>query len=202
MIGAIGKSKRYHVRRKSKHFFVGFIACFFSFQSKGEHHNKNEQPAGSRFSWNEHRKLSWNDFKGPVAALSNESAAATCCSIGFRLDSTATGNPQVSVYNTFYIDKSWVKEDAKIQSILTHEQGHFDLCELYTRKLRLQVNAVDLRSQNAKQTLMNVYAALSAEYETHQQTYEHETAHGTNIAAQQKWEEMISDELNELEASL
>lgn len=193
------KSKRQFVRRKSTHFFLGFIACWLSFSARGKDRLPNES-AGTRFSWNEHRQLSWTDFKGAVDTQSDESAAATCCSIGFKLDKDTTGTPQITVYNTFYIDRSWVKEDARIGSILAHEQGHFDLCEVYTRKLRASVSGINLASPTAKQELMKVYSALSDEYEVRQQAYERETAHGTRIAQQVRWQEMIARELGEFQS--
>jgi len=46
---------------------------------------------------------------------------------------------------------------------------------------------------------MKIYAAVSDEYETCQQAYERETAHGTNIAEQQKWQVQISNELGDFQ---
>jgi len=187
------------VRKKSKYLLLGFLLSFVGYHAQSKDRVPVGSRSGDRFSWNEHRKISWSDFKGPVSSVSDESAAATCCSIGFTLGNNETGHPEVTVYNTFYINKSWVKEDAKIESILEHEQGHFDLCELYTRKLRSQIETVDLSSQNVKQELMKIYAAVSDEYETCQQAYERETAHGTNIAEQQKWQVQISNELGDFQ---
>lgn len=189
------KSKRHGVRRRSKYLVLGFLASIFSIHAKSEDNRSNAQKDDKRFSWNENRKLSWNDFKGPVVTQNDESAAATCCSIGLTVDNDAAGEPVINVYNSFYINKSWVKEDARIESVLVHEQGHFDLCELYTRKLRTRVATIDLKSATAKEDLMNIYSALSDEYETRQQAYEQETAHGTIIHEQERWKEMIGNEL-------
>ncbi len=32
--------------------------------------------------------------------------------------------------------RSWVKNEAKLDYVLRHEQGHFDIFEVYTRKIR------------------------------------------------------------------
>jgi len=148
-----------------------------------------------RFQWHEHNKLSWDDFRGDVAASNDESAAATYCAIGFKTNTTAPGNKEIIVYNTFYTNKSWVRSDAKISSILEHEQGHFDLCEIYTRKLRDRMSKFDCNAPNVMQSLMSVYTAINNEYETRQQAYEQETIHGTNIEQQKRWGEMIAREL-------
>lgn len=152
-----------------------------------------------QFQWHEHGKLSWEDFRGPVTASQEESAAATCCAIGFKTTMPAGATaPQLVVYNTFYVNKSWVRPDAQIQSILDHEQGHFDLCELYTRVLRERMAGINLVKPGVKQELMSIYAEVSKEYEIRQQAYEQETAHGTIIAEQKRWQGMIVAELSQL----
>jgi len=176
---------------------VSFLVCFNGFPALGkENSSLNETAQQDHFQWGEHTKLSWDDFKGSVNAIRNESAAATCCSIGFRTNtSTPDGKPEIIVYNTFYANKSWVRPDARIPSILDHEQGHFDLCEVYTRKLKKLLGNIDLNSPNFKQELMRIYSQVSNEYETRQQAYEQETTHGTNIAQQKRWQGMIACEL-------
>src|ERR1700744_5217687 len=52
-----------------------------------------------QFQWNEHKQLSWDDFKGDVNAVHNESAAATYCGIGFKTNAAAAGSkPEIIVY--------------------------------------------------------------------------------------------------------
>jgi hypothetical protein len=150
----------------------------------------------SQFEWNDHNKLSWEDFRGEINANTEESAAATHCGIGFRTKTVSTGkNPEIIVYNTFYTNKSWVKSDAKLPSILNHEQGHFDLCEIYTRKLRARMSKFDFKVNDVKQNLMSIYTDISNEYESRQHAYERETIHGTNLEQQNKWCKLIAREL-------
>jgi hypothetical protein len=157
----------------------------------------DETNSPDRFQWHDHTKLSWDDFKGAVNATHDESAAATYCSIGFKTAATTPGGkPEIVVYNSFYINKSWVRSDARIQSILDHEQGHFDLCEIYTRKLKERMNNFNFDIPNVKQALISIYTELNKEYELRQQAYEQETVHGTNIMEQKKWQVVIASELN------
>lgn len=184
--------------------FCGFIFCSTSVLASGRDDknlnaetNRPVNTAGKdQFQWQEHNKLSWNDFRGAVNATTGESAAATHCGFGFRTKPNATNSKmEIVVYNTFYAEKSWVRADAKIASILDHEQGHFDLCEIYTRKLRAHMSQFDFRAADLQQALMNIYSEVSNEYESRQQAYEQETTHGTNIRQQKKWQEMIANEL-------
>lgn len=164
----------------------------------------NTMPAAVSFQWKEHNVLSWEDFKGPVRANNEESAAATHCGIGFKLSASKEGTqPQIIVYNNFYINKSWVKPDAMMPEILCHEQGHFDLCEIYTRKLNNKMNSFSasaVADKNIHQALMSLYLEVKNEYEDRQQQYEEQTLHGTIKGQQKKWQKMIATELNTSEA--
>ena len=176
----------------------GIFVCFSSFTATGR---DNVSPANNdnskdKFQWMDHTKLSWDDFKGEVNATHDESAAATCCSIGFKTNTPSPGGKQeIIVYNTFYVNKSWVRTDARIASILDHEQGHFDLCEIYTRKLRDRMQDIDPSAPGMKPVLMQIYTEVSKEYEARQQAYEDETIHGTDFAMQKKWQQIIASEL-------
>jgi len=152
--------------------------------------------SGAEFQWAEHNTLSWSDFRGAVNAVTEESAAATHCGIGFRtVCVTPDSKPSVIVYNTFYVNKSWVRADAMIPEILEHEQGHFDLCEIYTRKLRQRMQGIDMNTADLRAILERTYFDLKNEYESRQQAYEDETTHGTNFAQQSRWRDNISREL-------
>ena len=149
----------------------------------------------NQFQWIEHSRLSWSDFRGDAKNSDGESAAATNCGIGFKTNFGEPGKPAIIVYNTFYVNKSWVRADAKIPSILDHEQGHFDLCEVYTRKLRAQMANVDMNLPDVKYELMRVYSDVCNAYEMRQQAYELATNHGTDIARQKLWDDEIAREL-------
>ena len=189
-------------------FVIGFFVCSqviaVDVFGKGDKDDKTLNSLNSasvnpvtEFQWKDHNKLSWEDFRGPVNAASDESAAATHCGIGFRVNNAGvSGKPEVVVYNSFYINKSWVRPDAKIATILDHEQGHFDLCEIYTRRLRALLAEYRFDGKDAKPALMNIFTAINDEYESRQQAYESETGHGTNLAQQKKWQGIIGRELN------
>jgi hypothetical protein len=184
-------------------FAVAFLACTQGMVAFGKDDKKDvgpsvnsviSSPMVEEFQWKDHQRLSWNDFQGPVNAATDEAAAATHCGIGFKTN-TLSGKPEVIVYNTFYVRKSWVRSDAKMPSILEHEQGHFDLCELYTRKMENRMHQLNLGAKNLKETLLRIYDEISSEYENRQQAYEDETAHGTNFQKQKRWTTTIAKEL-------
>jgi len=157
----------------------------------------NAHPYERAIAWDKTRKLDWTDFRGPIPADAGDmTAAATYCGIGFETNVvTNNAKPKIFVYNTFYPTQSWVRSDEKNESVLIHEQGHFDLCELYTRKLRQKLETVSLNVHNMKSALQRVYDEVNNEYEHRQDAYEAETEHGVNDAQEQKWTLAISKEL-------
>lgn len=187
--------------------FAIAIAVFpvFSVQSVAAKGNKSESGIISKpaeISWQRDRKLSWDDFRGLVPKDAEEqTAAATFCGIGFETNVITRKSPNVDirVYNTFYINNSWVRPEERSEAVLIHEQGHFDLCELYTRKLRAEMSNVAVDVNTLKPVLRNIYDRVQAEYRMRQESYETETAHGVNYDEQYKWEKILEKELNETE---
>lgn len=151
-----------------------------------------------KFQWNKSAKLTWNDFRGPVPYNAGENtAAATYCGIGFETNTVTDNNdPKIFVYNTFYSNQSWVRPDERTPTILKHEQGHFDICELYTRIMKQRMSEADVNAANLKSTLEHIYETVNAAYERCQQQYEQETAHGTIDSEQSRWSDKIAAELN------
>lgn len=124
-------------------------------------------------------------------------AAETSCGIGFETNVISRGVPvQFRVYNTFSMQRSWVRPDAMTDEVLEHEQGHFDLCELYTRKLRARFNATEgITVDNLRRITRSVWAEVHGEYAERQEQYEEETAHGLNREGQIAWTAFLEKEL-------
>ncbi|RYD54713.1 MAG: DUF922 domain-containing protein [Sphingobacteriales bacterium] len=159
---------------------------------------ENPRAYEKEFGWTSSRKLVWDDFRGPVQhSMGHDVAAATFCGIGFETNTISAANPElkVVVYNTFYPTKSFVKTGLEKPEILAHEQCHFDICELYTRKLRAKMSKVKVSVETMKTTLRSLYKEVQQEYIQRQEMYEEETEHGIIGNEQARWEVMIAKEL-------
>jgi len=180
------------------------ISAFSAKQAdaKGDRSENGRLSTSTQISWQKDRKLSWNDFRGPVPSdAGDQTAAATFCGIGFETNVITPRNPdpKIRVYNTFYTADSWVRPEEKNDAILMHEQGHFDLCELYTRKLRAEMSNIKVDVHTLKPVLRSIYDRIQSEYRRRQESYETETAHGVNYDEQNRWEKILEKELNETE---
>lgn len=152
------------------------------------------------FNWSPERKLTWDDFCGRVYKPQGEeeAVAVTYCGFGFETNTVTVSNKvQILVHNSFRKDISWVIPDERTPQVLEHEQGHFDLCEIYTRKLRDRFNTLNVTVYNLNSVLADAYREIGDEYKARQEAYETETQNGQNRVQQKKWERIIAKELSE-----
>jgi len=184
-----------------KRIFLSLLLATFLPALAIAHSGANNRAAApdASFSWSADRKLCWQDFKGTAPANQMEHVAAiTACGMGYFTNSVmAHERPVVTVYNSFYLQDSWVRHDDADDRVLNHEQGHFDLCEVYTRILRREIANANITGANMKRELERIYTSVNREYEARQQAYEAETGHGTIAAAQQQWNVWITGQLQQ-----
>ncbi|MGV3528506.1 MAG: DUF922 domain-containing protein [Flavisolibacter sp.] len=144
-----------------------------------------------RIPWLANRKLTWDDFQStPVAA--SETVALTSTSLG--LNYKVLNNSiqyQVTCYFTKY--KSWAT--MKTDYILAHEQGHFDITELYARKLHQELQAYVYNSRTYKKDISEIYRNVVQEKEALQMAYDRQTDHSRNRRVQAEWQERIDQML-------
>jgi hypothetical protein len=152
------------------------------------------------FSWSPDRKLTWADFGGRVYKPHGEedAVAVTYCGFGFETNTVTISNKvQILVHNSFRKDISWAMPSERTPEVLEHEQGHFDLCEIYTRKLRERFNDLHVTVYNLNTVLADAYKEISNEYKARQDEYETETQNGQDRVQQKRWERIIRRELAE-----
>jgi hypothetical protein len=147
------------------------------------------------------RRLIWEDFKGKPRAISNNRVGAqTYTQITYQSDySTLITTPKIFTKAIFDCELSWVRNDQLSNSqLLQHEQGHFDICELYRRKLQKEFDTHKMTSTNLNILGNEIFRLVYKDYNDRQELYEEETQYGLNAQKQQEWQNNIAKELNEL----
>lgn len=145
--------------------------------------------------WQPTRKLNWSNFKGKPA--NNRAAAVTASGLTYTI-STLTKNGvitvtfDVSAY--FYPDKSWYRPEVCDSVILSHEQLHFDITELFARKFRAQLKTKKFTS-NAKNEVGVLYKQINRELHTFQERYDAETNFSRDREKQLSWNKTIAEKL-------
>lgn len=98
-------------------------------------------------------------------------------------------------------NKSWKHRENLGTYLLQHEQGHFDIAELYARKLRKDISEAERspkHSSHTKEWFSSVYVHTISKLWQCQRKYDRQTKHSKNREMQRKWNKKIAKELAEL----
>jgi hypothetical protein len=147
--------------------------------------------------WSPEYRLTWDDFKGTPPS-SGSVAATTASGISYYFSSTETnGKMEVdfTVRTYFYPQKSWYKPEICNAVILSHEQLHFDIAEMFARKMRQQLAATRFTS-NIKAEVREIYEQINRELADFQRQYDRETDFSRYVAQQEAWNDAIKEALD------
>jgi hypothetical protein len=149
------------------------------------------QKDGEFIKWNDSRKLVWDDFRA-APQKNGDVAALTATHLGFSYN-VVNGKISYNIECRFEKNKSWglVKNDW----ILKHEQGHFDIAEIFARKLFKVLSEYRFNKNSFQKDLDAVYKKIVSEKENFQQEYDVETDFSRNKNSQEKWLKKIEAEL-------
>ncbi len=145
-------------------------------------------------NWRNRRILSWSDFKGaPIESSDNAALTSTSILINYGYDENELSYQLKCI---FYPHKSWTKVE-KVY-ILAHEQGHFDISQLYTRKLHKALSEYKFRHATVEKDIQLIYQRITQEQAGYQQLYDKETNHSRHRDKQVLWQQIIEDQLDSL----
>jgi hypothetical protein len=153
---------------------------------------------GNIIIWQENRKLIWDDFKGkPVT--NSEYVAVTNCDNVF-VYKTYTDSIELKFYAYFSIFDSWVNTSYKNNSVLNHEQVHFDIAALYSKieKKYFADNMHTYSKDNILVEIRKIHFSYRIQKDQMESLYDLETNHGTNYIKQIEWNKKIRDGLDTL----
>lgn len=146
-------------------------------------------------AWHRGYHLAWSDFMGRPDTSSNSTAgcAASIYVKGFR----DNGLPNFLVSNSFIKKEAWTKDTTSV-ILLQHEQLHFDIAEVYARKIRKSIELLRRKKINAVEAYtVEIQKLLKIRIET-DTLYDEQTSHGINGNAQSSWKKKILKELDAL----
>ncbi|MFS4428551.1 DUF922 domain-containing protein [Chryseobacterium sp. S90] len=162
-----------------------------------------ELVSGQKITWEEGRKLTWDNFKSPVNRKKNPDVVAyTHC--GWEFSSIKSSNPKapvtITIKTIFNEEKSWKDVKKMDDYILLHEQKHFDIAELFVRKFRKAVAEKIRTSGDYNKYFKAIYDGISTDYQDFQMAYDRETRHGINKEKQAEYNNTISEQLDNLKS--
>lgn len=144
--------------------------------------------------WSENDRLEWDDFEGkPRHDYQGVSALTSSGIVHYKGCKDGKINYKVRAY--FEKEESWVKEEAMTTHHLIHEQIHFDITELYARKLRkvLADRSFKCEEEAAFEECVKNFVDT---WHNDQQSFDFHSRHSLNKSAQKEWFYRIEMELS------
>jgi hypothetical protein len=173
----------------SKIYFMFFILfCGFSCFS---------QVGSDTIFWSDDCKLNWDDFRGDPSHYGEYSRFGAISKTEINAQAfwdNSLPNFTVEVY--FLRSQSWVRT-IKTDSVLLHEQIHFDISELYGRKIRKKVELMRSKNVESMDQYVNMIEELIAEWSQTQAEYDKATNHGLILSEQIVWIRKIRQTLED-----
>ena len=149
--------------------------------------------------WNDTIRLTWADFKGKVPT-GEPSAATTASGISYTYSANLLHHEvhldfEVNAY--FYPNESWYKPELCNENTLAHEQLHFDITEVFARKMREKLRRTSF-SDDVKAEVRKIYSDILRGLQQYQERYDWETNFSRNREKQLEWNLKIAEALQEV----
>lgn len=181
--------------------FIGFLVLLSAnlFAQK-----KSLKNGDTIISWKPMVKIAWSDFQGETNPATFGKAKTSykieIIPSNVRVDEEdrIQNYEDLTTEARFYKRQSWTTVSVNDTIVLDHEQLHFDIAELFARKIRkgfveLQKNKESRFSSYSQ--LYNLYWKACRKY---QMDYDFETNHGRDLELNKKWSSKVKLELENL----
>lgn len=158
----------------------------------------------SIMEWSPDKRLQWTDYKGKRTNTGTIANALTSYKINVVPEVVLVdenGNMvnfnELTVVAHFYRYKSW-RTGATTQ-LLHHERLHFDIAELFARKIRRRFSELKASGESNFDVYQSEYTKLWQACRAFQKKFDSETGHGVNTPQNTKWITKVVEELIQLE---
>ena len=152
--------------------------------------------------WRSDLTLEWSDFQGKpntdAIAFAETSYLIEIIPTEIKVDENnlVLNYQQLSVKAHFLKDQSWVHKET--DELLKHERLHFDIAELFARKMRKAFKEL-IEQENADfDAYQRVYEQYWRECAKMQRQYDLETGHGRKYTINDQWKTKVDQKLSAL----
>lgn len=144
--------------------------------------------------------LTYEDFKAKPQK-GHKAAALADVSIESEIINQTEKGVKLKVIALFNTAYSWMKPEGKgNEHLLKHEQGHFDIFEIFTRRCIQDLMEAKLTNKNAAKKIPEIIQKYIQQAYKYQDQYDEQTQHSLKVEKQEEWNKKIAAELKELEA--
>ena len=170
-----------------------FVAIALTFAASDLFAQKTKEPIDFRVykEWQQFNPLKWEDFKGsrPQQFHGDAGTMVKIKAVPYLVRKKI----YYDVYTLFNKSESWALE--KSPQLLAHEQLHFDIAELYARKIRKRIQQLSGDKKNDLKVYNQEIRKLLNESNEFDRLYDIETLHGIMIKKQLEWQEKVKNAL-------
>ena len=169
--------------------------------------------------WSEGRKLVVADFKGNIPSRGNgASLSSVLIEVAWECREGTAASHARAVFDpngSWWRDASpnlWQNaDDASLlasgdeggRALLEHEQLHFDMTEVWARRIRdaFKTLPAACRTSGGPRGFEKVITDIEREWQEEQQRYDRETGHGTDASRQRAWMQKVAKALRDTYAT-
>lgn len=177
---------------------ISLIIILFKISFLGAQNFKNVP--SSNYSdiiyWSDTTKLKWVDFK---KTNNKRTFLAATSVLGIEMKMKISNGKVCEYYFLPYFSRneSWSNSDDNY--LLKHEQLHFDIEEIFARKMRKKAIELKLKNKILKRSDLNkIYRYFNSQKKEAQEKYDIETNHSRINYKQNQWNTKVAKELDEL----
>lgn len=146
--------------------------------------------------WQEGKKLKWNDFyNNEFIGIGITAASSVKIKFTYEVDNYLKW---FTVECIFLKNESTARSD-KTDYVLNHEQGHFNIGEIFARRLRKRI--LEIRNTISKKNYLNldsIYHLYTKMMVEGQECYDKETDFSNDSLQQRIWDKKIRKSLDSL----
>lgn len=186
---------------------ITFFFCICNFEiNSSEKATITGNIQEEKILWSLERKLTWEDFKGKnTGDFGTRKAATTAQILTVHSYYDESGVPVFEIGCFFYPYRSWsiISDEFALQ----HEQLHFDIGELYARKIRKKFDSLYQVKERDTEIYRVIFHNLDNECRKRNDVYDSEVyrieENGEvifNHDKQQEWIQNITSEIHQLKA--
>lgn len=179
------------MRRYPCHYITTLIAIFTLFISNAQVNN----------SFQQRKKLTVQDYKGLINENEDYLARTyTTVSVQYHSPVVCSQKEEVRAMVETSVSvstKSWMKlykirTRETLNELLSHEQGHFDISEVFATDLKNTLSGLCFNKGSYKKSADSVFQSKNRYYDGLQRQYDTDTDHMRNKDMQLKWKRRIA----------
>lgn len=181
--------------------FSRLLFTFALFISFGVVENAQAQyldvDTASYIEWSNELYLNWNDYRFKNRGNKDGGGMALTSVRHSVRGGIINGEPRFEVKVLFVKEDSWTTDSTDI-ALLAHEKLHFDIAELYGRKIRKQIDDLFNRGEHNLKIYNKYVKQLLGDFQRFSRDYDSKTQHGKDFDQQKRWFEIVFSELDRL----